>query len=132
MVKLYCKKINRNEKDRVLDCKNHEELDDLPRKSVGQQVEAFLLAGQNLEMSRRALFELKPYDDDNLDIDDFDTGLDEYSDRHDLYQAQQELTEKYVKLNNLRKEQALRKKKEQKEEPIVRKNETVDNKEVNE
>lgn len=103
MVKIYCKKVNRDEFDRNISSKDHEDLDDLPRKSVGDQVKAFEIAGQNLEMSRRALFELENYDE-TKDVEEYDTGLDEYSDFHDYQEARRNLYEKASVLNASRKE----------------------------
>lgn len=119
MVKIYCIEVNRDDFDKKLSSKDHECLDDLPRKSVGDQVKAFQLAGQSLEDSRRALFELRGINDDNVDVDEYDTGLDEYSDFHDYEMAKQDLYEKASNINASRKAQATNKKETTKEKPEV-------------
>lgn len=64
----------------------HDLTDKLPKKTVSQQIEDMILSGQKLSESRRAMLSLPDCPDD-VDVDDLDSGCDEYSDRYDFEQA---------------------------------------------
>lgn len=74
----------------------HELLDKLPKKTVAQQVEDLILYGQQLEEAKLALYNLPL--DESKDIDESDTGIDEYSGLHELYDAAEDLQAKVDKV----------------------------------
>lgn len=88
-------RVDKNEKERIteqggdrLDC-----LDTIPKKSVAEQVRLFVEMGERLELSRIEMLNKMEVGDDE-DIEEADTGLDDYSDLEDLQRAAARLSEK--------------------------------------
>lgn len=71
-----------------LDC-----LDTIPKKSVAEQVRLYIEMGERLELSRIEMLNKMEVGDDE-DIEEADTGLDDYSDLEDLQRAVARLADK--------------------------------------
>lgn len=89
------RRVDKMDKERIteqggdrLDC-----LDTIPKKSVAEQVRLFVEMGERLELSRIEMLNKMDVGDDE-DIDEADTGLDDYSDLEDLQRAVARLAEK--------------------------------------
>lgn len=63
----------------------HELLDKIPKKTIGQQVEDLIRFSESMELSRIRALDLPDVGDG--DPDDADTGIDDYSDIEDIRRA---------------------------------------------
>lgn len=81
----------------------HELLDDVPKKSIGQQVLDAIEMSERLAESKLRMLDLP--DAGDVDPDDADPGVDEWSDPEDYRRAAMDLNEKADKIKRSRKKE---------------------------
>lgn len=79
--------------DKKFEWPKHELLDEIPKKSIGDQINDLIVMGEQLAESRIRALDLPDVGDG--DPDDADTGIDEWSDPEDYRRAMQDLERRF-------------------------------------